>query len=621
MKNLLTIFIIFLSSLPLFGQELQLEKASPFTAVKWEDDEPIVQFNGVWYTFKKLEEFDKVQLLEYCKKQFGSNWKKRFSEDLVEVLRNMNYSPTKQVDLELSKDGVSKKYIGTFTLENRQRCLLYNNNLSKPSTPTNIDRKKDEKYISKTEAIHDLKQFKEILDTKSSYAQLSSFDYKSAISKVITSIIQKDKEEISIDKLIYEMNTIISEIGDRHSSVKNETLDKNSYKTYNLRLPFGITILDKKIIAVKQKFDNNYTYYDEEFPYIKSINGIPIKTLIDTYNFKDKKAPKEAKLSLGAKAIQKYGALLFHTNKECPERVEVIFSNGRHENKETLALTIDRKEYISNLRVSNYDAIKKVTKGKFDGLKRLLNRNIGYIKLPMMFYYKNHNGLEQFVENTIQEFFNTKALILDLRNNPGGSRELLQTFATYIIPSEQSPWVANVGYLRTNIPIDTDMRSMSSRYLYTYNSKNFTDTDREAIDIFNKTFKTEKNFDNSKFSSPFYMVLRTGKISYKQSIYILVDEYSFSAATVFTAAFKGLPNIKIVGVTTDGSSGNSKKVHLDNSNIRIKISTMLSFQRNGKTLDGNGTVPDINISVDKEQIFTGKDTQLEKLVTIINDEN
>lgn len=41
---------------------------------------------------------------------------------------------------------------------------------------------------------------------------------------------------------------------------------------------------------------------------------------------------------------------------------------------------------------------------------------------------------------------------------------------------------------------------------------------------------------------------------------------------------------------------------------------MLSFQRNGKTLDGNGTEPDIVIERREEQIFGKKDTQLEDLV-------
>jgi C-terminal processing protease CtpA/Prc len=113
------------------------------------------------------------------------------------------------------------------------------------------------------------------------------------------------------------------------------------------------------------------------------------------------------------------------------------------------------------------------------------------------------------------------------------------------------------------------------------------------------------------------MVLRSGKRRYTKPVYILVNEHCFSAATVFTTAFKGLPNVKIVGVTTDGSSGNSRKKYLKNSGIRVKVSTMLSFQRNGKTLDGNGTNPDIYIPVDTTQLLTGKDTQLDRLVKMI----
>ena len=45
---------------------------------------------------------------------------------------------------------------------------------------------------------------------------------------------------------------------------------------------------------------------------------------------------------------------------------------------------------------------------------------------------------------------------------------------------------------------------------------------------------------------------------------------------------------------------------------------MLSFQRNGETLDGNGTKPDIYISEDDEQVLKGNDVQLKKLIEIIN---
>jgi len=44
---------------------------------------------------------------------------------------------------------------------------------------------------------------------------------------------------------------------------------------------------------------------------------------------------------------------------------------------------------------------------------------------------------------------------------------------------------------------------------------------------------------------------------------------------------------------------------------------MISFHRNGKTLDGNGTAPDIEIDKDLSHIFGKKDKQLLNLVDYI----
>ncbi len=604
--------ILALSTLTAFGQKLKLEKASPFTAVKWENSQPVVQFNKEWYAFEKLDHIPMDKILDFCKKRYDVKWKKRFSEDLVEVLKGLNYIPNEKVKLTLSKNGISKEYTGVFTLENRTKCLLYNRR-QKAIKPVRTS-------ISKIQAIEDLKEFKNILDNKSSYAQLSEYDYGTAIKKLEKRILNSTNETVNIDKLAHEMGKIMAEIGDRHSSIKNEAFNRRNHDTYNLRLPFGVTVLKGKVIAVKQNNNDkrSYTYYDAKYPYIHSINGVVIDGLINDYNYKNKKAPLDTKFTRGANAIQKFGALLFKNNKACPKSVEVEFFNGENIKKETVDLTVERKGYISNLNVNSFIAAKNIEEGNFDDQKKLLSDNIGYIKIPRMFHYKRIDGYKVFLEKTIKEFSKTNALILDLRDNPGGRRNILQTFAKYFVRPSQSPWIANIAYLRTNEKLTTDESSMSSRYLNMYNSDAFTNIDRKAIYTFNKTYKIARRFDKSKFSGPFYMVLRSSEVSYKKPVYILVNENSFSAATVFTAAFKGLPNVKIVGVTTDGSSGNSRKMYLKNSGIRVKVSTMLSLQRNGKTLDGNGTEPDIYIPVDATQVFTGKDTQLEKLVNLIN---
>lgn len=128
--------------------------------------------------------------------------------------------------------------------------------------------------------------------------------------------------------------------------------------------------------------------------------------------------------------------------------------------------------------------------------------------------------------------------------------------------------------------------------------------------------------DETKYSEYYFGLFNGKKLSnnsfyYNKPVFILVNEKSFSAASVFASVFKGLPNIRIVGVTTDGSSGNSDRFELPNSKIRIKLSTMVSFQKDGKILDGYGTEPDIYIERDINQVLWNGDSQLRKLKSLI----
>jgi C-terminal processing protease CtpA/Prc len=148
---------------------------------------------------------------------------------------------------------------------------------------------------------------------------------------------------------------------------------------------------------------------------------------------------------------------------------------------------------------------------------------------------------------------------------------------------------------------------------------------KKATD-FIESFKPIYELDEKKYSEYYFGLLNAKKIAkhffyYDKPVYILANEKTFSAASVFVSVFKGISNIKTVGVTTDGSSGNSEWFDLPNSKLSGKISTMVSFQKDGKILDGYGTNPDIKIERDINQILWKFDTQLIKLRSLILIEN
>ncbi|UZR96332.1 S41 family peptidase [Chondrinema litorale] len=610
MKFYFLLQLLFLFTSIGFSQTLSLKKASPFTAVKWTDeDQPIVKFNDEWHTLIKLDKHTTQEILDFCKEEFQDKWQKRFSEDLVEVLTKMGTPPNQQVALILEKDSKEMQVTGTYSLENRQKVYQYNRQ----------DRQKKElKKITSSQAMEDIDQFSEILTNKSSYMHLADFDFQSEIDKLRARIFSKLKDSVDINYLTFELAKIMAEIGDRHSSVRNTWFEKGNYPTYGLQLPFTIAPLNSKTVALRAiPSDGNYEYFHKDYPNVKSINGFPIDVFIDSMAYRSRKAPQQAKLSRGVTEVQRFGSLYFKNNLKLPSKIEIVFTNGESENREIVSLVNNRLDYKSKIEERIFQNLLEMSKGYFQNLSKLLEGDIGYISIPRMYSFDDVLGLEAYIDSVFNNFQKTKALIVDLRYNPGGSRDLLNKFASYIIPKSQSPWIANVAYLRTDEESILH-NSMSARFLYTYNSDRFDDADRKAIDLFSKNFATEKEFDTLKFSKPHYMILRGGSSSYKQPVYILVNDHSFSAATVFTSAFKGLPNVKIVGVTTDGSSGNSDRIYLKNSNIRVRISTMLSFQRNGKTLDGNGTEPDIYLPEESTQLLEGTDDQLQRVLELIN---
>ncbi|MCK0109752.1 S41 family peptidase [Flavobacteriaceae bacterium S0825] len=569
--------------------------------------------NSDYYLQKMIEDSAYYKLPETFVSKLETNYSN--SIKAIDDFRTIdNYKAKEDFILQHKKQLVKKHraYLNDY----RAAALEKYHDL-KIELPERLQELKEPK-ITIAEALEDLNEFESILDSKSSYSRLTDYDYKNAIKKLKEKLSNSDKQTITTIVFANEMAKIMAEIGDRHSSVQDREFNSKEYKNYNLRLPFGIAPYDGKFLALHNTPNTyNYKHLFKDYPYIKSINGRSIDMYVNQY--KAKKAPIASKLAWGTAAIQNFASFQFHNNEKPTDSVRVTFTNGKSDVEKNIQPIKEKVGFTSKSQIDNYYAGRFMKNKEFGQLIKVIDHNIGYINIPSMLHYEPTQELETFIKTTLNDFsHNTKALIIDVRNNPGGGREILQTFADYIVPAKVSPWVANVAYLRTDERINADEPSMSGRFLYSYDSEEWSNEDRKAIDAFNSMFKTEKEFEASKFSHPFYMVLRNGKTSYTKPVYILANEKSFSAATVFTSAFKGLPNVKTVGVTTDGSSGNSKRFNLKNSNIRVKVSTMLSFQRNGKTLDGNGTEPDIYIPIDLEQIFTGKDTQLEKLVKIIN---
>lgn len=74
-------------------------KLSPFQAVRWQESQPEVQVGDQWFRLMALDGIPAVDIVEFSKKEYGDLWRKRFEEDLVELLTRMGHPPEKSVTL------------------------------------------------------------------------------------------------------------------------------------------------------------------------------------------------------------------------------------------------------------------------------------------------------------------------------------------------------------------------------------------------------------------------------------------------------------------------------------------------------------------------------------------
>ena len=68
-------------------------KTAPFSAVKFEEEKVFVQVESKWFQFLKMDTLDADWILKAFKDEFDDQYKKRFSEDLVEFLQEVGIKP------------------------------------------------------------------------------------------------------------------------------------------------------------------------------------------------------------------------------------------------------------------------------------------------------------------------------------------------------------------------------------------------------------------------------------------------------------------------------------------------------------------------------------------------
>ncbi len=446
-----------------------------------------------------------------------------------------------------------------------------------------LSTRKLQSLIGVDEYLADLDEFERRLIDQSSYLTRRGFDYATGIKELRNSI----NEDTTMADFVPELQKLLMQIGDCHASVSSK-----AWPTRGGYLPLRPADTAEGVVALALHQDEPL---DAECPYLDSIDGVPI----------------ERWMAAAARYVpQGSPQLVRRRSLGWIGRVNVIRAELGLPAKEIVIVGLrsadGRKQVEDRLRLTGQGyGVARVRLGK----TRMLDGNVGYLRIPAM----DKRLVESTVEQ-IKQFRDTAELIIDVRDNGGGTYHLLRAIYGFFVPEEAEPYVTNIAAYRLSHRFSEN--NIAYRPTYRADWDGWSNEERIAIKKAADVFRPEWLPPEGKFSEWHYMVLdrqpdAADCFFYDKPVVVLCNAGSFSATDGFLSAFSALPQVTLVGESSGGGSGATRRFTLPNTDITVALSSMASFQANGKTFDGNGIEVGVPCKPTLEDFTKGTDSVLQ----------
>ena len=281
------------------------------------------------------------------------------------------------------------------------------------------------------------------------------------------------------------------------------------------------------------------------------------------------------------------------------------------EKKAQKALAKQRKKYN---KIHGYNPSEKNFNRNFKFIGQ--DSTVAYMKIRG-FSGGKYGPFYQDVFDSIQER-NAQNLIIDLRDNNGGSLQEISVLYSYLV---QEPYKF-INEAEVNSRIHT-LKSMIS---------NGNPTGGNIFNaLFVPVFGVRDVFKTHKEDGKLYYRLKQSKVeepkenNFKGTVYVLINGSSFSASSVLSTNLQATQRATFIGEETGGAyngtvAGKYKIVKLPASQIRLRIGLMQIETPYKVEPDGYGVKPDVVIEPTLEEINNGKDLALEWILEKINDQ-
>ena len=135
-------------------------KQSPFAAVRWRESQPEVLLDKTWYKLVSLNDLPAAEIVAFCRRTYEDRWRKRFEEDLVEVLTGMKHPPDETVRLVVE----SIESLKTSTFESVPMTAANRRAIRKAAQERTVQPAPRRPALRSAVSIDDIQQFKKRAD-------------------------------------------------------------------------------------------------------------------------------------------------------------------------------------------------------------------------------------------------------------------------------------------------------------------------------------------------------------------------------------------------------------------------------------------------------------------------
>jgi len=295
-------------------------------------------------------------------------------------------------------------------------------------------------------------------------------------------------------------------------------------------------------------------------------------------------------------------------------KVETLFNNERKivnlkresKNKEELEKEKIEKKRTEEKKVNDYVAFTSSYNRNFKFLDK--DSTIAYMKIQSF----SKNFSDRFYKESFEKLKNAASsyLILDVRNNYGGSLSEINNLYSYLTPE---PFILiKPSQLTSNTtPLKTNYFRQSSPLQFIIKTLLYPGY------FFSQIFSSYKGKDGiAYYKMKESKSTKPKKDAFTGKVFVLINGGSFSASSIISSKLKHDKRVTLVGEETGGANdgtvaGFYSYQKLPNSKIELPIGLLLIQPNIDFTNAQKGVVPDVEITQSMQDILGKKDIQLD----------